>query len=295
MTRPYFQRTHGFQEAFLHGAPDTHNFSRSLHLRAQHVGRGGEFVKGKSRYFGYHIVKSRLEARGSVCKHYFVETHTHRYFCGHARNGVSARLACQSRRTGNSRIYLYQKIVEGLRVQRELYVAAALYFQRPYDFERAVSQKLIFLVCKRLTWRDHYAVARVYSHRVEVFHIADGYRRVVRVADNLVLYFLEASNALFHKHLSDGRKAQRVFHNFSQLLLVVRKAAARAPKGECGTQHDGIPYFFRSGNSLFRGVRNHAWQHRLAQTLAQLLELFSVLGALYALRGGAQKLHLTLA
>ena len=91
---------------------------------------------------------------------------------------------------------------------------------------------MVFLVGESLARSHNDRVAGVDSDRVKVFHVADGYCGVVRVADNLVFNFLIALDALFNKHLMDGREREGVFHFFLQLFRIVGKAAARTAQGE---------------------------------------------------------------
>ena len=56
---------------------------------------------------------------------------------------------------------------------------------------------MVFLVSQSLGRTDNDAVAGMHADRVEVFHIADGDRGIVRVTDDLILDLFVAFDALF--------------------------------------------------------------------------------------------------
>ena len=80
----------------------------------------------------------------------------------------------------------------------------------------------------------------MYADGVEVFHVTDGYRGIVGVAHDFVLYLFVALYALFNEDLMYGRKRKRVFDYLEELLFVVRETAARAAQRKCGSEHYGI-------------------------------------------------------
>ncbi len=61
MVKLHFKRAYCLEEALFKGAADSHNFARSLHLRAKLAVRTGEFVKGETREFRHDIIQSRLK------------------------------------------------------------------------------------------------------------------------------------------------------------------------------------------------------------------------------------------
>ena len=178
-------------------------------------------------------------------------------------------------------------------VQSKLDVAAALDLQRPEDAQGAVPQHVVFLVGQGLGGADYNGVAGVDAHRVDVLHVADGDGGVVCVPHHLVFDLLVALDALFNQHLMDGGQGQGVFHQLLKLLLVVGEAAAGAAQGEGGAQHHRVADMLRRQQALFHALGDLGGEHRLAQALAQLLELLPVLCLLDALAAGTQQLHLT--
>ena len=182
--------------------------------------------------------------------------------------------------------------MERLRVERELYVASALYFERAYYAKRAVAQQMILFVCERLAGRYYYAVARMYSDGVDVFHVTDSYRGVVSVADNFVFYLFESLYALFYKDLSDGGETESVFHYLYKLFFVVGKTAARSAERECGAQNNGIAYILCRLFCFFYRVRYFGGERRLSYLYAKVLEELAVFRLLYTFAARAEKLYL---
>ena len=134
----------------------------------------------------------------------------------------------------------------------------------------------------------------MHAHGVDVFHVADGDGGVVGVAHHLVLDFLVALDALFHQHLMHRGEFERVFEQLLHLLGVVGKAAARAAQRKGGAQHHGIADLLGRAEALLHAGSDQRRQYRLAQPLAQFLELLAVLRHLDGFKAGAQNLHLAL-
>ena len=181
-----------------------------------------------------------------------------------------------------------------MRVERELYVAPALHAERTDNLQCAAAQHLKFLIGQRLTRCDDNGVAGVDADGIEVFHVADGDGRVVRVAHHLIFNFFVALDALFHQHLVDRRERQGVFHLFRQLLRRVGKAAARAAERKGRAQDDRIADLRRRGKGLFHAVGDMGGDDRLTDALTELLEKLTILGALDAPRVRAEQLNAAL-
>ena len=289
-----FQRPNGLEQAFLDGAAHAHHFARGLHLRAQAVAGALQLVKGEARHFADHVVQRRLKAGRRVGQGDLLQMHAHRHLGRHARDGVAAGLGRKRRGAGDAGVDLDQVILEAVGVQSELHVAPALDLERPDDFQRAVAQHMVFLVGQRLAGAEHDGIARVHTHGVDVFHVADGDGGVVGVAHHLVLDLLVALDALFHQHLMHRGELERVFEQLLHLLGVVGKAAARAAQRKGGAQHHRVADLLRRTEALLHAGSDQRRQYRLAQALAQLLELLAVLRHLDGFKAGAQNLHLAL-
>jgi len=289
------ERAHRLQQALLDRPADRHDLAGRLHLRRQLVRRGRELVEREARHLRDDVVERRLEARGRVRDLNLVERHADRDLRRNARDRVAARLRGERGRARHARVDLDHVVVERVRVERELHVAAALDLQRADDAKRAVPEQMVLLVRQRLTGRDDDRVAGVYADRVDVLHVADGDRGVVAVAHDLVLDLLVALDALLDEHLLDGREPERVFHQRAELVLAVGEAAAGAAERERRAQHDRIADLFRRLNALVDRVCDQGRQHRLPELLAELLEQLAVLGALDRARRRAEQLDLALA
>ena len=107
MVKLHFKRTYCLEETLFKGTADSHNFARSLHLRAKLAVRTGEFVKGKTREFRHDIIQSRLKT-GIRCPCHRVDDLIQMQPYSKLRtdlgNRVPCCLACQRRRPRYTRI-----------------------------------------------------------------------------------------------------------------------------------------------------------------------------------------------
>ena len=87
---------------------------------------------------------------------------------------------------------------------------------------------MVFFVGQSLRRANHNGVAGVNAYRIQILHIADGNGGVIGIAHDLILNFLVALDAFFHKHLVDRGEDEGILHDFPELLLVVGKAAPGA-------------------------------------------------------------------
>ena len=92
----------------------------------------------------------------------------------------------------------------------------------------------------------------------------------------------------------DGGEREGVFRERGQLRVVVGKAAARAAERERRAQHHGVADLARRRAAFGDARCDLAREHRLAERLAQRLELLAVLRAGDALRPRAEHLDLAL-
>ena len=166
MVHSSFQRTHSLQKAFLSRSAHTHHFTGSLHLGAQTVAGFGEFIKGESGHFGHDVVQCRLEGSGRIGKGNFIQAHSHTDFSRNPCNGIAAGLGSQGGGTGNTGVYFDKIILERAGVQSKLYIASAFNLQSPDNFQSAVSEHLIFVVCQSLGRAHHNRVTGMNTYRV---------------------------------------------------------------------------------------------------------------------------------
>ena len=161
-----FQRADALEQTLFKGAADAHGFARGLHLGAETVVGVGEFIEGKPGHFGDHVVQRRLESRAGVGQTNLVQRHAHADLRGDPGDRIAGGLGGKSGGTGHSGVDLDEVILEGLGVQRELDIAAALDFQRPDQAQGGIPEHVILLVGQRLRRADHDGVAGVDAHGV---------------------------------------------------------------------------------------------------------------------------------
>ena len=285
------QRADALEQTLFKGAADAHGFACGLHLSAETVVGIGELVEGKPGHFGDHIVQRRLEGRAGVGKTNFIQRHANADLRGDPGDWIAGSFGGKCGGTGHSGVDLDEVILEGLGVQRELDVAAALNFQRADQAQGGIPEHVILFVGQRLRRADHDGVACVDAHWVEVLHVADGNGGVVGVPHDLVFDFLEALDALLHQNLMDGRQHQSVFHDLPEFFLVIGKSAAGTAQSKGRAKHHGIADGFRRGKTFLHGIGDLRRKHRLAKTLAKLLEQFPILRLLNRFAGRSQQLH----
>ena len=292
MVHTDFQRADALEKAFLKGSAHAHGLAGSLHLGTQTVVGIGEFIKGEPGHFGYHIVQGRFKSGAGIGQTDLIQGHAHTDLGGNPGDWVAGGLGSQSGTARDPGVDLDQIVLEGLGIQRELHVAAALDFQRPDQLQRRIPEHVVFLVGQGLRGTHHDGITGVNAHRIQVLHVADGNGRVIGIPHHLVLDFFVALDALFHQHLVNGRQHQGIFHDLPELLLVVGKAAAGAAQGEGRPQYHGIADLLRRRQALLHGVGNLAGEYRLPQALAKLLEQLPILGLFDAAAGSSQQLHM---
>ena len=128
---------------------DSHDLARRLHLRPQGSLRIDKLIKRPLGQLNNRIVDRRLKAGIRRARHRIldlIQCISNSDFRRHFRNRIPCRFRRQRRRTGYTRIHLDDRILHAFRMQRELYITAALYAQGLYDIDRSRSQHLIFLI-----------------------------------------------------------------------------------------------------------------------------------------------------
>src|ERR1700691_910589 len=89
-----------------------------------------------------------------------------------------------------------------------------------------IAHRLILAISKGLRGSDCDRIARVYSHRVEVFDRADDDDVVFQITHYLELVFLPAEDRFSDKGLVHRREVETTSQHFHQLFAVVTDAAA---------------------------------------------------------------------
>ena len=160
-------------------------------------------------------------------------------------------------------------------------VAATLHLEGTDDFQRTVAQHVVFPVRQRLRGTHDDGIAGVNTDGVQIFHVADGDGGVICVADHFVLDLLVALDALFDEDLTNRGKFKPGFQQLLKLRLTVGKSTAGSAQREGRAKDDRITDFLRGSTAFFHASDNNGREYRLAEPLAESLELFTVLSHLY--------------
>ena len=251
-----FQRADALQQALLEGSANAHSFAGGLHLGAEAVIGIGELIKGEPGHFGNDIVQSRFKSRTGVGQGNFIQRHTHADFGRNPGDRIAAGLGGQCGAAGNSGVYFDQIVLEGVRIQRELHVAAALNLQRPDQLQSGVPEHMIFLVGQGLRGAHDNGVTGVDAHRIQILHVADGDGGVVGIAHDLIFDFFEALDALFHKNLMNRGEDKGIFHDLPELFLVISEATACTAQGKSGAQNYRVADLCRCVQAFLHGIGN---------------------------------------
>ena len=281
MHRPTLQRPHRLEQTLLKTSANTHGLAGGFHLRSEGLVRVRKFVKWEPRHLRDYIVESGFEAGGSICKRYLIQCETHADFGGYACNRIAGRLGCERGGTGDPGIDLNQIVLERIRVECELDVTASFHLEGTDYLQRTVAQHMIFPVRQRLRGTHDDGIAGVNTDGVQIFHVADGDGGVICVADYFVLDLLVALDTLFDEDLTNRRKFKPGFQQLLKLRLTVGKSTAGSAQREGRTEDDRISDFLRGSTAFFHAADHDGRKYRLAESLAESLELFTVLGHLY--------------
>src|SRR5262249_30240112 len=149
------------------------------------------------RHFYDNVVDGRLEIRGSGSGDrigQLIEVVADGELRGDLGNGVSRSFGCQRRGTRYTRVDLdTDDLVVVIRVERELDVAASGKLADPvHHFDGQVAHMLVDRIGKGHRRRYGDRVARVDTHRVEVFDRADDDHVAEAVAEQFQLVFFPA-------------------------------------------------------------------------------------------------------
>src|SRR5262249_3720299 len=154
------------------------------------------------------------------------------------------------RRARQACVDLDDAVVEATRIERELDVALSDDAEVSNRTERAITQELVLLVVQRLTRSNDDRLARVNAHWIDVFEAAHDDAVVLRVSNDLVFKLLPAAQALFHEHLSIGRKS--AVERFARGRLIPYDRGAFAAEGESTPQHDRVTDLARHAEGLLQ-------------------------------------------
>ena len=233
---------------------DRHDLARRLHLSTQLAAGVEELVERPLGELDDDIVDGRLKACVGVARDRvldLVEGVAYRDLGRDLRDRIAGRLGRERGRTRHAGVDLDDRILEAVRFERELAIAAALDFESLDYVERRGAQHLILFVRKGDRRGDDDAVAGMNADGVEVLHAADGDDVALAVAHHLELDLFPAADALLDQDLVDRGAAQTVLGDLEEVFLGVGDASAGAAERERRTYDDGIPYLPRD---LDRGI-----------------------------------------
>ena len=140
---------------------------------------------------------------------------------------------------------------------------------------------MIFPVRQRLRGTHDDGIAGVNTDGVQIFHVADGDGGVICVADYFVLDLLVALDTLFDEDLTNRGKFKPGFQQLLKLRLTVGKSASGSAQREGRAKDDRISDFLRGSTAFFHAADHDGRKYRLAESLAESLELFTILSHLY--------------
>ncbi len=287
-----FRPPDGLHQGHLEAGGDGHDLAGGLHLGAQGAGGVGELVEGPLGHLHHDVVQGGLEAGAGLAGDVvfnLVQGVPQGDFRRDLGDGVACGLGGQGGGPGDPGIHLDDGVLEAVRVQGQLDVAAAHDVQMGDDVQGGGAEHLEFPVRQGLGGSHHDGVPGVDPHRVQVFHGADGNDVARAVPHGLELNFLPAEDGLFNEHLGDGGGVQPRLGDDPQLRLIGGGAAARAPQGEGGADNDGIANPGGRLQSALHGLRDVGGDDRLADLRHGLLEELPVLRPGDGGGAGAQK------
>ena len=291
-------RTHRLAERFLEVAGERHRLADRLHRRRQRRVGARELLEREARHLRDDVVDRRLEARRRRLRDVvldLVERVAERELRRDLRDREAGGLRRERRRARDARVHLDDDDAAGLRVDRELNVAAAgVDADAADDRDADVAQLLVFAVGEREHRGDGDRVAGVHADRVDVLDRADDHDVVVAVAHQLELVFLPALDALLDEHLVGRRIMDAGTGDAVQLLGVVRDAGAEAAHRERRAHDEREPEAFGDRIDLLERVRDVGARRLGAGLLDDLLERFAVLTAVDRLERGADELDVVL-
>ncbi len=208
-----FERAQRLLQRFLEGAADRHGLAHRFHLGGERGIGLGEFLEGKARNLGHHVIDRRLEggrglAAGDVVFQ-LIQRVADRELGGNLGDRKTRGLGGQRRGTRHARIHLDDHHAPVFRVDRELHVrAAGVHADLAQAGDRGIAHDLVFLVGQRLRRRNRDRVAGMHAHGIEIFNRADDDAVVLAVAHHLHLEFLPADDGFLDQQFARGRGIQ---------------------------------------------------------------------------------------
>ena len=193
-----------FLEHLLERATDGHDLADAFHFCSYLELSVLELVDVPAGHLEDEVVERRFEARGRRLRNGILELGkrvAERQFRGDESERVTGRFRGECRRAREAGIHLDDAVIACLRIERVLDVAFADDTQVSDSADGDFAKAMILLVRKRLRRCHNHGFARVYAHRVEIFHVADGDAVIRFVAHNLVFHLFPPREIFFNEDL----------------------------------------------------------------------------------------------
>ena len=200
-----FQGTDGFHQGPFKIVADAHHLAGGLHLGGQVPLGADKFIKGKAGHLYHAVVQHGLKAgvgfsRNGVFN--FIQGIAQGDLGRHLGDGITGSLGRQGGRTAHPGIYLNHAVLKAFGMKGKLHVAAACDFQFADNIQRGGTQHLVLLIPQGLGGSHHDTVSGVHTHRINIFHVADGNHIAGAVPHHLILDLFPSGNTALYQHFS---------------------------------------------------------------------------------------------
>ena len=292
------QRAHGLAERLREAAAEGHHLADRLHRRGEFLVGAGELLEREARDLHDHVVEGRFEG-GRRLAGDVVGDLVEGVPDGQLRRDLGDReaggLAGQGAGTGHPRVHLDDDQAAGVRLDRELDVAAAgVDADLAQDGDAEVAHPLVLAVGQGHGRCDGDRVAGVHAHRVDVLDRAHDDHVVVAVAHEFELVLLPAEHALLDEHLVHGRGGQAAAGEPVEVLGGARHAGAEPAHRERRPDDDRQAELGHRGADFVHGVTHPAARGLPAGLGHDVLEQLPVLAAADRLDVRADQLDVVL-
>ena len=275
-----FDTSDSLHDTLFKGSTDCHDLTGSLHLGTEGTFCIDKLVKRPLGEFDDQVVQCRLKA-GIGCTGNGVDNLVHRITDSdlgcNLCNRVTGCLGSQRGRTGNTGVYLDNRILHRFRMECKLAVASAFDFQLRNDVQSSGTQHLVFFICQCNSRSNDNRVTGMDTNRVEVFHRADGDDIVLSVTDDLELDFLPAGDTLFNQNLGNRGETQTVCCDIPQLSFVLSDTAAGTTQRKCRTNDNRVVDNFCKIDRILNCCYDLGRNDRLIDCFHRILKALSVL------------------
>ena len=181
-----------------------HHLADTLHRRAEQFRHAVELVQVPARDLADDVIQRRLEACRGDLRHrilYLVQAVSETELRRHECQRITRSLRREGARTRQSGIDLDDTVILRLGIQSILHVALAHDTYVSDDAYGDGTELMVLAVGERLRRSHDQTLARMYSERVKVLHVADRDTVVIAVAHDLVLDLLPTLERLLNKYL----------------------------------------------------------------------------------------------